>query len=223
MGKADVKKILAERERRKRSDLAWKLVNDWRRGEIEQLTPYALKAVQIATKRDQDYMTRSVIDPREIQNYAEECAYYIVTQQPNPYRETCLPSHEKQIIAWRISQFIIFAFLFYGIIPLDGEEDMLLSRGCIFALFLAFVAITAWCNHCKQWYSQYQRETATLNALVTTDMIVSILRSKTFADRMRKELALPNAPFKKELKDYLSWLYPEESPHANPQEKAQLE
>lgn len=220
MGKGDVKKILEERERRKRSDLAWKLVNDWRIGKIEGLSPYAMKAVQTASKRNQDYMTRPTIDAQELHNYAEECAYYIATQQPNPYREICLPSHEKKMTCWRGAQFVLLLLMTTGPLTMaiaistgDFKPSAFTEQlVCITIVisFLAYVTVSSWCNHCKQWYSQYQRETATLNALVTTDMIVSILRSKAFADRMRKELASPNGPYKKELKAYLSWLYPED-------------
>ncbi len=220
MGKADVKKILEERERRKRSDLAWKLVNDWRIGKIEDLSPYAMKAVQTASKRNQDYMTRPTIDAQELHNYAEECAYYIVTQQPNPYRETCLPSHEKKMTYWKGAQFALFILMttvpltmVKAISDVDIKPSVFTEQLIYISLliiFLAYVGVSSWCNHCLQWYSQYQRETATLNTLVTTDMIVSIIRSKTFADKMRKELSLPNAPYKKEIKDYLSWLYPED-------------
>lgn len=202
----EIKEIKKERELDSRRRLAEHLMWDWR--EWYKVTPLNTRAygiIDVATRTAPANYLLHGIEASSIHLHLSRCAYHVITHQPLTCREVELPGHEKQMVAWRIAQGIIFFLLFYGIKPIDWEDDIVLSRGWIFFLFLAFVAISAWCRYCDKWYNEHQRETATLNAAVTEADIAAYLRSSECAEMMKKELDHQNCEHTSEIKEYLRW------------------
>ena len=202
----EIKEIKKARELDSRRRLAERLMWDWREWyKVDPLNTRAYGIINVATRPAPANYHLYGIEASSIHLHLTHCAYLVITHQPLTCREVELPGHEKQMIAWRIAQFIIFFLLFYGIDPVDWEEHIVLSRGWIFFLFLAFVAISAWCRYCDKWYNDHQRKTATLNAAVTEADIAAYLRTEKCAEMIRKEREHPDCNHRRELDEYLHW------------------
>lgn len=140
----EIKEIKKERELDSRRRLAEHLMWDWREWyKVTPLNTQAYGIIDVATRTAPANYLLHGIETSSIHLHLSRCAYHVITHQPLTCREVELPGHEKQMVAWRIAQGIIFFLLFYGIKPIDWEDDIVLSRGWIFFLFLAFVAISA--------------------------------------------------------------------------------
>ncbi len=193
-----------ERTKRKREDLLLDLLHRVTSNEFSQpLTQREKKLIELATKEKPYSVIQSGIKEEDISNFAESCAYHIVTQQPCDIRDVELPKHEKKMAAWRLAQAILFVSLILGLLPPDNESYF--PRELILALFLTFTAISAWCRYCDKWYSKHQRETALLNELVGDYEVKGILCSKSFAKRIMQYYTTPDCQHKTELLPYLRW------------------
>lgn len=190
----------------KRADLLHYLMYEYHlQEEPPPITKREKKILELAGRARPYDITQRSIGLQDLDSHAKSCAYYIVTQQHLECREVELPGHEKQMIAWRIAQGIIFFILLYGIKPIDWEDDIVLSRGWIFFLFLAFVAITAWCRYCDKWYTEHQRKTVLLNTMVGNAEIKIVLLDKKFAEDMRRYYISEGCKHRQELALYLRW------------------
>ena len=195
-----------QQEKDSRRHYAQSLMRDWSSWNlISPLNTRAYNIIKAATRKDPANNLLCGITAHDIHLHLIYCTYLVITHQPLTCRNVELPRHENQTTTWRIAQFILFITLFFGIAPMDGEYDMLLSRGWIFYLFIAFVAISAWCRYSDKCYEEHKRRTATLNAAVTESEIAAYLRTSECAEKMREYLAQPNCKYTAEIKEYLSW------------------
>lgn len=204
-----MKDVLEQRAKQKRADYLHRLLWETPYTEPTQLSPRELKLISVATRINPNPYGMELlgITRENIQAHAEECAYYTATQQPCKCRDVILPSHENKMVAWCAAQICIISLLFYGITPLTGAQDLLLSRHIIFVLFLALIAITVWRRHNDNWYNEHKRRTSLLNVIVGNTEIEHVLKSKTFAEDMRRLYLDPECKYKPELTEYLRWWY----------------
>lgn len=196
----------------KRADLLHYLLHEYHLQEGPQpITQREKKLLSLAGKKHPYEITERGIEPCDVTDHAERNAYYIVTQQEEECREVELPGHEKQMTGWRIAQGFLFIVLIMGIIPIDSESG--LPRPVILVLFLAFTAISAWCRYCDTWYSEHQRRTALLNAMVGNAEVKKVLLNKRFAERIRKYYISKDCEHRKEIAEYLRWWHEIYSPN----------
>ena len=188
----------------KREDLLHYLLYNYHLQEEPPLiTEREKKLLSLAGKKHPYEITERGIEPCDVTDHARRNAYYIVTQQEEECREVELPGHEKQMTGWRIAQAILFTILPLGILPPDMESYF--PRWLILVLFLAFAAISAWCRYCDTWYSEHQRRTALLNAMVGNAEVKKVLLNIRFAERIRKYYISKDCEHKKEVSIYLRW------------------
>lgn len=149
--------------------------------------------------------------------HLEESAYHLLTEQPATNRQETHPRHEKWIILWRALQILIFMLLIMGITPPQSADDIILSRGWILILFLAYSAITAIIHYYTNWYSQLTKQARILNAAATIDDVAAYLRTPECHQFIQQEIKHATSPASEHLAAYLTWyerLTPEEQEKA---------
>lgn len=202
----ELKQLKQEREYESHVRCAKSLTWSWRNwGSVRPLGNRAEEICRIAIQEKPWIPLSPSFPDKSISDHLRVCAYLLITHQPLVLRNTEIPRHEIGMLIWRVIQFVLFALLFYGIVPHNSEDGLLLSRWWIFVIFLGFTAVSAWCRFCDKWYDNERRRTAILNAAVKDSDVAVYLRSAEFAESMRSLLNRPNCEHKDALQDYLNW------------------
>ena len=169
----------------------------------------AIRICSIAMKEKPWECLRSSFQDDPIEDYIRKGAYCAITCQSLWWCDTQIPYIFIRLLIWRAIQVLLFLILFVGILPPHEEADviLILSRGWIRFLFVAFTCVSAWCQFYSNFYNRRRREHSILMKSVNDADIAVYLHSPDFAASMRRQIKSDDVSFiyHKEVADYLDW------------------